>query len=173
MRYILLVIVVLAVSCSSNRYFIVRHAEKMVMAKDSLGMMANNPPLSEAGKARALALREELKNQHIKYIFSTNTIRTKTTAQPLSELLGNTRIEIYNPSKDSVDAFIAKLKSISKGNVLVVGHSNTVDDLANKLSGSAVVPGDLKDSDYDNLYEIKKKGGKYIFKAKKYGAPTE
>lgn len=175
MRYLLLLILVAAASCG-NTFFIVRHAEKAVPDSGQMqGSQVSNadPPLSEAGKLRAIELRQMLKDDNVQHIFSTNFIRTISTAQPLNELRGNTHIELYSPSKDSIDAFIRKLKSIKKGNVLVVGHSNTVDDLTNKLSGKTVVPGDLKDSDYDNLFVVKRKGNRYIFTGKKYGTPSK
>jgi len=170
MKYLVIVLVIGIAGCSPNKYFIVRHAEKAVVSKDSVNMMANNPPLSEAGKVRAFVLRDELRLQHIQRIFSTNTIRTISTAQPLNEVIGIS-IELYNPSKDSMDAFIGKLKAI-KTNVLVIGHSNTVDDLVNKLTGRTEVPGDLADGDYDNLFIITRKGKKMIFERKKYGYPS-
>jgi broad specificity phosphatase PhoE len=131
----------------------------------------NDPPLSAAGRVRAIELREALKAKGIMYIFSTNTIRTISTAQPLNELRGATHIEIYN-TKDSLDFFIQKLKAIQKGNSLIVGHSNTVDDIVNKLCGETKVPGDLPDSEYDNLYIVTKKGKHYKFENKTYGTPT-
>src|SRR5258706_1475415 len=172
MRYWSYAFLLMIMACSSNRYFVVRHAEKTILTKDSANMMMNNPPLSEAGKVRAFVLRDELKNQHIRYIFSTNTIRAIATAEPLNQSRGNTHIEFYSSSKDSLDGFIEKLKSIKKGNVLVVGHSNTVDDIINRLCNATKIPGDLKDSDYDNLYTIKKKGKRMIFSQRKYGYPS-
>ena len=157
-------------SCSANRYYIVRHAEKAVVTKDSVGMMANNPPLSEPGKVRAFTLRDELKGAHIKSIFSTNTVRTTSTAQPLSELTG-VPIMFYSPAKDSANAFTQKLKAL-KGNVLIVGHSNTVDDIVNGLTGRADIPGDLADAEYDNLFIVTKKGNKWLFDRNKYGYPS-
>ena len=44
--------------------------------------------------------------------------------------------------------------------MLIVGHSNTVDDVVNKLCGEIKVPADLPDSEYDNLYLVIKKGKK-------------
>ena len=85
MRYCLAFYLIFAIGCSSNRYFIVRHAEKTILTKDSANMMVTNPPLSEAGKVRAYGLRDELKDKHIRYIFSTNTLRTISTAQPLKK----------------------------------------------------------------------------------------
>ncbi len=172
MRYLLPCLAILMVSCGSQRYYVVRHAEKAIVTKDSSGYTPSNPPLSEAGQVRAIVLREELKKAHIGNIFSTNYHRTITTAKPLSVALGDMPIQLYSPSKDSLDAFIAKLKAIQKKNVLIVGHSNTVDDIVNKLTGQASIPGDLKDSDYDNLYIIRRRKDKMEFSQRKYGYPS-
>ena len=173
MPKIILYIVSLIVlsSCSSVRYYIVRHAEKETASTGTVMNTPNDPPLSAAGRVRAIELREALKNKGIKYIFSTNTIRTISTAQPLNELEGNTKIELYN-TKDSLDFLIIKLKEIKKGNSLIVGHSNTVDDIVNKLVGETKVSQDLPDSKYDNLYIVTKKGKHYKFENKTYGTPT-
>jgi broad specificity phosphatase PhoE len=157
--------------CSTVKYFIVRHAEKATVSPGTVMFTPDDPPLSAAGKARAIELRKELKNKNIHYIFSTNTIRTISTAQPLNNLLGTTKIELYN-SKDSLDFFIQKLKAINQGNVLIVGHSNTVDDIVNKLCGVVKVPGNLPDSEYDNLYIVTKKGKQMRFENKTYGTPA-
>jgi broad specificity phosphatase PhoE len=173
MRLFFSVLILIGLSSCGNIFYVVRHAEK---AKPLSGMSildATDPPLSDSGNVRALALKETLQGKNIRYIFSTNYKRTLSTAMPLDEYLLLVQTEIYNSNKDSTDAFIQKLKGIKKGNVLVVGHSNTIDDIANKLCGSTVVPGDLKDTDYDNLYEIRRKGNKYIFKGKTYGLPSE
>ncbi|MEO6613386.1 MAG: histidine phosphatase family protein [Chitinophagaceae bacterium] len=171
MRYLLLATVVFLVSCGSQRYYVVRHAEKAIVTKDSAGFTTANPPLSEPGQVRAIVLREELKNADVGYIFSTNYNRTMSTAKPLADLK-SINIQSYNPSKDSLDAFIARLKAIKKKSVLVVGHSNTVDDIVNKLTGETAIPGDLKDSDYDNMYIIRKRKGRMEFSQKKYGYPS-
>lgn len=168
MKYLLL-IALFSLGACGNTIYIVRHAEKEPVPAGSTQMMASNPPLSEAGKVRSYALREILRHERIRYIFSTNTTRTVSTAQPLNELLGTTRIELYSSKKDSAELFIAQLKSIKKGNVLVVGHSNTIDDIANQLCGKTVVNGDLKDHQYDNLFVIKRKGRVYRFTGKKFG----
>ena len=172
MKYLLIILVAGLYSCS-NTIYIVRHAEKEPVKAGAPMMEASDPPLSAAGRERALVLGDLLGSKGVKYIYSTNYKRTISTAQPLNEFTGKTRIEIYSSKKDSLDAFISKLKTIRKGNVLVVGHSNTIDDLANKLCGTTVVPGDLDEKIYDNLYAIKRKGDRYVFKGKKYGVRTE
>ena len=152
-------------SCSRTVY-VVRHAEKALM-KDSLPKMsATDPPLSEAGQVRAIVLKDQLSNKHIKYIYSTNTIRTFYTADPLSKAK-NIKIQAYG----NIDSLVSLIRSV-KGNVLVVGHSNTIDDIVNKLCGQTKIPGDLKDSEYDNLFIVKFKGKKRIFERRKYGYPS-
>lgn len=158
-------------SCGSVKYYIVRHAEKETASTGTTMNTPDDPPLSAAGRVRAIELREVLKNKGIQYIFSTNTVRTISTAQPLNELRGETQIETYN-TRDSLDLFVSRLKAIQKGNSLIVGHSNTVDDIVNKLVGEIKVPKDLPDSEYDNLYIVTKKGNRFKFENKAYGTQT-
>lgn len=146
-------------SCKTTTYYIVRHAEK-----ETTNTMTSDVPLSAAGKQRAEALREALKNENIKHIYSTNFIRTKSTAQPLADAI-HVPVEIYDP-KDST--FITKLKSVD-GNVLIVGHSNTVDDLVNGLSGKKEINRDLPDAEYGDLFVVKKKGNHFSFEKKHFG----
>ncbi len=169
--FYLFFLLLLVSSCTPVQYFIVRHAEKEIPTPGVVMNTPNDPPLSAAGKVRAIELREELKAENINHIFSTNTIRTINTAQPLNALRGATKIELYN-TRDSLDFLIQKLKEIKKGNSLIVGHSNTVDDIVNKLCGEIKVPKDLPDSEYDNLYIVTKKGKKMKFENKTYGNPT-
>src|SRR5687768_3855706 len=144
MRISFLVVLVtglLTISCSRT-YYIVRHAEKAAPT-DSVAMNTQgNPPLSEAGKVRAIVLRDLLAREKIRHIFSTNTLRTRSTAEPLSQKIG-VPIQFY------VNAFSldSALKAIKKGNILIVGHSNTVDEIVNNIAGSKKLPGDLMDSD--------------------------
>ncbi len=154
-------LVILCSSCSRATYYIVRHAEKAT----STPGMSSDVPLSEAGEQRAKKLNELLKDQNIGHIFSTQTIRTTSTAKPLSEAM-NVPIQIYNP-RDTTNAFISQLKAMNKKNVLVVGHSNTVDDIVNKLMGKQILS-DLPDSAYNNLFIVKRVGKKYRFSRKVY-----
>jgi len=153
----------------SHTYYVVRHAEK-ASADSTMAaatMTGADVPLSERGAQRANALRDVLRNRKIAFIYSTNTIRTRSTGQPTADV-AHLRIQLY---KTPDSAFISKMKSIKK-NVLIIGHSNTVDDIVNSLTGSVSVPGDLKDNEYDNLFVIKYRGKKITFDKKKYGAPS-
>lgn len=164
MKNLLVAFLVIFSSCSQTIY-IVRHAEKAAVGTN----MSSDVALSNEGKERAWALKEVLRKRKIAYIFSTNTLRAKATAQPTAEYFG-LKIEIYNPLPDS--SFINLLKS-RKGNVLVVGHSNTAPDIVNMLCGEKKVPGDLKDSEYDKLFIVKKRGRHYVFSWEYYGRLTE
>ena len=151
-------------SCKTTSYYIVRHAEKASATTMSGNTMSGDVPLSDAGKQRAEALKGLLQKANIKHIFSTNYIRTKSTAQPLADAI-HVPIEIYDP-KDST--FIAKLKSLN-GNILVVGHSNTVDYLVNGLSDKKEIAGDLPYSEYGDLFIVRKKGNNIRFEKKHFG----
>ena len=144
----LLIASFICLTACSHTYFVVRHAEKA----DPGAQMSSDVPLSEAGKARAIALRDRLKSESIKSIYSTNTIRTRSTAEPLSTLI-DVPLQLYGPMPDS--AFYTRIK-MSGNNMLIVGHSNTVDDIVNNLTGEKSISGDLEDSVYDRLFIIRK-----------------
>ncbi len=147
-------------SCSRTTYYIVRHGEKEVQT----ATMTSDVPLSEAGKQRAQHLKDLLINKTIGTIFSTPYNRTRSTVQPLSDATG-VPVQLYSP-KDTVPLFIKRLKDIKKKNVLVCGHSNTVDDLVNQLMGQTLLQ-DLPDTEYDNLFIVTRKGNKWSFSRKK------
>jgi broad specificity phosphatase PhoE len=167
-RYIVYTLAAILLTACSHTYYVVRHAEKAAPSEGTTMSTPNNPPLSQAGTQRAEALKEVLKNKHIDSIFSTNTIRTMTTAEPLRSNRG-LAIQTYGPMPDA--AFIQRIQHIRK-NVLIVGHSNTVDDIVNGLTGAKTIPADLQDSQYDNLFVITVKGKKVKYKLQKFGTPT-
>ena len=155
-----IVFVLFFASCSPTTYYVVRHAEK----ESATSNMSSDVPLSAQGKQRAIALKDDLKNKNIRYIFSTNFLRTKGTAQPLSTEI-NVPVQTYNPADTS---FITGIKKLGKGNVLIVGHSNTVDDIVNKIIGENNLK-DLPETQYGDLFIIKKKGNKYSLERNHFG----
>ena len=168
MRFYLLFLLFVFASCS-QKFYIVRHAEKAAVNPDSgVKFDPANPPLSEAGMARAQLLKNKLSGKKIRHIFSTKYTRTVSTIEPLAQAQ-NLKIQLYTPFMDSVDAFIERLKKIEKGNVIVVGHSNTVDDLINHFMGEKKLAGDLPETEYDNLFIISRKKDKLRFKREKFG----
>ena len=156
------ILILLTLTSCSRTYYIVRHAEKA--APDAA--MSGDVPLSDAGRLRAEALKEELQNKKIRAIYSTNYIRTKSTAEPLSTTLG-IPVTTYGPMPDT--AFLRKLRE-EKGNVLIVAHSNTVDDVVNMLTGVKQYT-DLNDSVYNHLYVVKvnRKGKVVNLQQRTYG----
>jgi broad specificity phosphatase PhoE len=136
---VLLCGLLVSTAAAQSSIFIVRHAEKG---------QGDDPDLSEAGRARAESLAHLLKDAAISTIYTSEVKRTKQTAAPLARILHLEPITI--PAKDR-DTLIAKLKAAS-GNVLVVGHSNTVPDLIKSLG--ITTPVTIADNDYDNLFIV-------------------
>jgi phosphohistidine phosphatase SixA len=167
-KFLVFLSLTLILTACTRTFYIVRHAEK-ALPDENAAMMNNDPPLTEPGKERAEALKEILKTKKIGYIFSTNTIRTRSTAEPARAYF-NLVTETYPSVPDSL--FITRLNSLKK-NTLIVGHSNTVDDIVNKLCGSIKIPTDLMEIEYDNLFVVKKKGRKMSFENRKYGKPSQ
>lgn len=165
MKFVLSFLLFISAAAASQTVYIVRHAEKAAQAPN----MSSDVPLSEAGVKRAEALKNLLLNKKIAYIFSTDKIRTKSTAKPLSDAIG-VPVDLYN--NDTLPKFIERVKALKK-NVLIIGHSNTIDDIANALCGEKKVPNDFADTDYDNLLVVKFKKKKILFEHKTYGAETQ
>jgi broad specificity phosphatase PhoE len=151
MRRLVLSLVFLLVAlptAAQQAVFVVRHAERADTASGAAPAMATDPDLSDAGRARAESLAAALKDAKITAIFVTPYKRTQQTAEPLAKALG-----IQPTAIDPKDAagLIEKVKATT-GNVLVVGHSNTVPDVLTRL-GIADAP-KLADTDYDNLFLV-------------------
>jgi phosphohistidine phosphatase SixA len=130
--------------------FAVRHAERADAAggQPPAGMMANDPPLSAAGTERAKRLAALLALAEVKHIFTTALMRTKQTAAPLAEAMKVTASVV--PGGDTA-ALVAQIRGAA-GNVLVVGHSNTVPELLKQLG--VTQPISIGDSEYDNLFVV-------------------
>lgn len=121
--------------------FLVRHAEKAATEGPDMD-------LSDAGRARAEALATVLKDTGITAIYTTELKRTQQTAAPTAKALHLEPAII--PAKDRA-ALMAKLQGAS-GNVLIVGHSNTIPELIKALG--ITTPIDIADSDYGNLFVV-------------------
>ena len=135
-------------AAAQHTVFLVRHAERADSSPGTSPAMAADPDLSVAGRARAEHLAEALKDAKITAIFATEFKRTQQTAAPLAKALGLT-VKIV--SADSEASLVADLKA-AKGNVLVVGHSNTVPELIKRLGVTTAVS--IGDDDFDNLFIV-------------------
>ena len=134
-------VLLLMASCSTRTYYIVRHADR-VPGQDAI---------TAAGVVRTRALADSLKNKGIGRIFSTNTQRTRQTAQPLSETI-NVPITIYGA--DTLAGFANFLKK--QPNSLVVGHSNTILETARAL-GATPTATTIGEQEFDRLLIVKRK----------------
>lgn len=137
--FLLLSSLLVSVATARPTIFIVRHAEKAATG-------GNDPDLSSAGRQRAQRLATVLKDARISAIFVTELRRTRQTAAPLAQRLGlNPQVV---PSNNS-PLLIARLRAGS-GNILVVGHSNTIPDV---IRGFGVMtPIQIGENDFDNLF---------------------
>lgn len=121
---------------------LVRHAEKV---KDD----SKDPLLTPAGKARAQELAYILKYVDLEAVYSTPFIRTQETALPTAQGHG-LEVRLY-PGKKEKDFLQNVLTAHAGKTVLIVGHSNTVNVMANILLGEDRFA-DLADPIYDNLF---------------------
>ena len=129
--------------CASHTLYLVRHAEKATAP-------ANDPPLTTVGQQRALALRDSLRDKEIGLIYSTNKLRTRSTAEPLAQTIG---IPIKPYSTDTLWEVARHLTKLGRTNVLVVGHSNTLLPLLDQLPVTHQKK-EIPDSNYDNLFVV-------------------
>ena len=135
-------------AAAQQTVFLVRHAERADSSPGTSPTMAADPDLSDAGRTRAEHLAEALKDAKITAIFATEFKRTQQTAAPLAKALGLT---VKVVSSNSEASLIADLKA-AKGNVLVVGHSNTVPEIIKRLGVTTAVS--IGDNDFDNLFVV-------------------
>lgn len=138
--------ILILASCTSEpeekTIFIVRHAEKQLEGDD--------PELAQVGQIRATKLAQILADKEIKHVFSTNYKRTKNTAAPAANAAG-LEVQTYDPRNN--DELIAQLREL-EGNILVVGHSNTVGQIANYFVGDGEKYTDLQDTEYEFIYIV-------------------
>lgn len=127
--------------------FVVRHAERASTEADS--------PLSEAGRARAERLAAMLADAGITHAYSTEFVRTKDTVAPTAARAGIAGRVV--PGRD-LNALIGMLQALPAGaRALVAGHSNTINVIVGRLTGSEIPA--LPDAEYDRLYVVMLAGG--------------
>ena len=133
---------------ASMTFVIARHAEKVADG-------SKDPPLTEAGHARAQALAQRLSSVPVIAVYTTPFQRTRQTATPTAQEHGLPLIE-YDAKLPATD-FAAQLKQRHAGQtVLVVGHSNTVPDIAAALCSCEVAP--MSEAEYDRLMTVRVDG---------------
>lgn len=151
-RAIVCAVIVLASvagAAAQSTVFVVRHAERADGGATGGMMAATDPELSDAGRARADSLAVALKDAGITAIYVTEFKRTQQTGAPLARALGVAMTTV--PAKDTA-ALVETIKSAG-GNVLVIGHSNSVPEVITALGVAAPVT--VGDTEYDNLFVVR------------------
>jgi broad specificity phosphatase PhoE len=143
---VLLLTLVPVTAAAQATAIVVRHAERLDSSTDS--------PLSAAGHARATRLAAMLKDAGISAIYTTERQRTTQTAQPLADAL---RLTPRILKVDDIDGVVAAVRTARDGDrILVVGHSNTVPTILQRLGVSEPVT--IGDDDYANLFVVTPRG---------------
>ena len=152
--------------------FLVRHAEKESEPKQ-------DPPLTKAGVARSQELARVLSNAGIKAIFTSQFIRTRQTAEPLTAKTGvNATVLTIKPNlsnlkliaEESTADVVKRILQNPGESALVIGHSNWIPDII-KMLGGDVVP-TIDEQKFDDLFIVTVYGkGKAKVEQLKYGAP--
>jgi phosphohistidine phosphatase SixA len=108
----------------------------------------SDPDLTDEGKKYAAAVSHSFQRDPPDVIYVSSTKRAQQTAAPLADRLKLTP-KIYDPR--DTPGLIASV-SAETGTVLIVGHSNTVPDIVEKLGGQR--PDDLSHEDFGDIWHI-------------------
>lgn len=124
--------------------YLVRHAEKALENP-------SDPELSERGYERADSLASQLREAGINVIITTSLQRTGLTARPLARRrrISPEVVPVAGSTAAHIDSVVAAVRRHRGGTILVVGHSNTIGRIAERLGGGRV--GELCDNEYSNL----------------------
>lgn len=125
-------------------FVLVRHAEK---ADDD----PRDPNLSAAGHERAQRLAASLAHDPLQAAYATAYKRTRQTAEPSARAHG-LAVSGYDAKLPAAE-FAARLRrEHARGRVLVVGHSNTVPEIAAALCACKVAP--MAEGEFDRRLSI-------------------
>jgi phosphohistidine phosphatase SixA len=129
---------------ASPSYYVMRHLQKAD---------GTDPGLTEEGRRHAERLVTLLAGDPPAAVYASSTRRAQETAAPIAGRLG-LATKSYDPR--DIDGLVGRVKA-EPGTVLVVGHSNTVPDIVEKLGG--VRPAPLAETDYGDVWRISRAGG--------------
>jgi phosphohistidine phosphatase SixA len=152
-----------AAAQSPTVVIVVRHAEKGTTP-------ANDPPLTEAGAARAKALAKALEATNVQAVITTQLARTRETAKPTADAKGLTIETVATSAPQHPKAVADAARKHAGKTVLVVGHSNTVTQIVEALGGPPAK--DLCDSDYSFIWTVVLDGSSARVVKSTFGAPS-
>lgn len=120
---------------------LVRHAERLD---------GPDPGLSRAGQSRARLLARMLADATVVGVYVTETRRSRETGSFTATMAGLTPTQYAGGDAAGLAASIAG--GPAGGTVLVVAHSNTVDDIATALRAPGV--GELAEDEFDRMFVL-------------------
>jgi broad specificity phosphatase PhoE len=147
-----------AAAASALDVVLIRHAERVARGAD--------PALSAAGRARASLLARMLGDASVKAVHVTQFLRSRQTGQPTATAVG-VPVSEYDAT-DTAALAAAITGSHSSGTVLVVAHSNTVDDIAAALGAPGA--GELAETEFDRMFIIARRSCGTTLLRLRYGA---
>jgi len=152
MRFLIMLLLatLTTLSCENSQkqkpttYYLIRHAEK-----ERGPNAGNDPVLTQQGKERSEFWAQYFKDKNLEVVYSTDTKRTLATAKPTADYF-NLNSNIYDGQKLYDSDF--KEKTLGK-TVLIVGHSNTTPQFANKIIGKNQYR-DIDDNEFGIVFKI-------------------
>lgn len=156
----------IALPAQAQTVVLVRHGEKAGPTGDV--------DLSASGQARAQALAQALSGARLALVLATTFKRTSQTAQPTAAAAGLPVVTINFDGGEG--AHIQRVAERARqapadATVLIVGHSNTITEIARALGDPAPTP--LSDCDYDRMTVLRLGGKTASAIHTRYGAPTQ
>ena len=130
---------------------LVRHAEKETDPAKVKGLSDLQIPLSRAGETRADALAFVLKDAGVTAIYTSDALRTQSTAGPLA---GQRMIMPRTLDDNALNHLREKNRDDI---VLIVGHANTVPKIIDKLLKRPLGV-TIGENEYDRLFVLVRQG---------------
>lgn len=156
-----------ATSALAQTVYIVRHAEKL----DAPGNP--DPALSEAGQARAMTLSDTLRDAHPVLVLTSPLQRTIQTAAPTADYHSapSEAVSLEGGGAAHVAATVARVRALPEDAVvLIVGHSNTVPEIARALGYAEAA--DMPECEYDRMIVLHLMDGHAHGEVTRYGAAS-
>jgi len=139
-------LLLVAAACASTAeepeapsYYVMRHLQKGE---------GQDPPLSAEGAGNARRLIGYFHTDPPRVIYVSTTRRARETAAPLAARL---RVELRTYDPADTPGLIGRVRA-ERGPVLIVGHSNTVPEIVERLGGKR--PTALTETDYGDLWRV-------------------
>jgi broad specificity phosphatase PhoE len=120
-------------------FYVMRHLQKAE---------GEDPPLSAEGQVNARKLIGFFAAERPRVAYVSTTRRAYETAAPAAKKL-RMRIRRYDPADTA--GLVARVLA-ERGPVLVVGHSNTVPEIVERLGGERPAP--LPETDYGDVWHL-------------------